>query len=83
MAEDQFFTANYCQRCRKSLEDGRIMSWFTDEVICMDCSDSEDIIKLRMRKLGYDPSNYEGCSYVPTLKRLREDENVSRVSGVG
>jgi len=62
-----FFEKSYCDRCRKKL-DGRIMSWFTDETICLDCSRKEDLLKREMRKRGMNPSDYEGCGYLPKVK---------------
>lgn len=38
---DRFFTQKFCDRCGGSLEEGRIMSMFTTECICMDCSEKE------------------------------------------
>ena len=34
---DNFFTQKNCDRCGKSLKDGRIQSMFNSECICMDC----------------------------------------------
>ena len=38
---DKFFTKKYCDRCRGSLEAGRIMSMFNEDCICMDCKYKE------------------------------------------
>ena len=38
---DRFFTTTKCDRCGGSLEGGRIMSMFSEECICMDCSKKE------------------------------------------
>lgn len=38
---DRFFTQTHCDRCRKSLDGGRIMSMFNTQCICMECSDKE------------------------------------------
>lgn len=38
---DKFFTQENCDRCGKSLKDGRIMSMFNKECICMDCKKKE------------------------------------------
>lgn len=38
---DKFFTQKYCDRCGGSLEDGRIMSMFNEECICMKCKNEE------------------------------------------
>lgn len=38
---DDFFTRTTCERCGGSLDDGRIMSMFNEEVICMKCKKAE------------------------------------------
>lgn len=60
-----FYSKTNCDRCKKSLEEGRIMSWFTDETICLNCSDKETLIKKDLRENGKNPDNYEGCGYIP------------------
>lgn len=48
MYKDNFFVALRCDRCGKSLESGRIMSMYNDDVICMDCKEEE------MKKENYN-----------------------------
>lgn len=67
MTKDEFFTQDICDRCRKSLESGRIMSWFNDETICFECSKDEQDIKNVLKNRGEDPSKYEGCGYIPQI----------------
>jgi hypothetical protein len=55
-----FFDKTDCDRCGRKL-DSRIMSWFTDDTICMKCSEEEDEIKKEMRKNGHNPNDFEGC----------------------
>lgn len=38
---DKFFSQEYCDRCGSSLENGRIMSMFNRQCICMKCKDEE------------------------------------------
>ena len=38
---DSFFTKKQCDRCGSSLNSGRIMSMFNEDVICMECKDKE------------------------------------------
>ena len=38
---DNFFTKPTCDRCHGSLKDGRICSMFSEEFICIPCSDKE------------------------------------------
>jgi len=62
MATD-LFEATECDRCGGDLI-SRIMSWFTTETICMDCSAKEGIIKRQLREQG-DPTAQEGCGFIP------------------
>ena len=39
--KDHFFDTRVCDRCGKSLDDGRIMSMFNTDVLCMDCKKKE------------------------------------------
>ena len=43
MAMDKFFTQKYCDRCKKDLRNGRTMSAFSTECICMECKYKEKI----------------------------------------
>ncbi len=38
---ERIFTVNVCDRCHKPLTNGRIMSMFNEDIICMDCKDKE------------------------------------------
>ena len=60
---NSFFSKDKCDRCNDELK-GRIMSWFTEETICLDCSKEEDIIKEKLD----NPSEYEGCGYIPEVE---------------
>lgn len=62
---DRFFTKTRCDRCRKPLDNGRTMSWFTEETICIDCSIKEDQIKQNMRIDNINPDIFEGCGSIP------------------
>lgn len=62
---DEFFTKKHCQRCQSPLN-SRIMSWFTEEVICMECSAKEDEIKEKLR--ATKRLSMEGCGYIPTVE---------------
>ena len=74
---DDFFNKDKCDRCGKDLsnrtQNGKqfIMSWFTEETICIQgddcCSKKEDEIKAAIRKQGKNPGDYEGCGYVPAI----------------
>lgn len=63
---DRLFDATNCERCRKDLTNTpRIMSWFTEETICSDCSDKEREIRKQLPNRGLD---LEGCGYVPNVE---------------
>jgi len=65
---DDFFISRPCDRCgSESARTMHIMSWFTEERICIPCSGKEDEIKKKMREKGMNPSSYEGCGYVPKV----------------
>ena len=38
---DTFFTQKFCDRCGGSLENGRIMSMFNNDCICIKCKKEE------------------------------------------
>ncbi|MBO4847301.1 MAG: gamma-glutamylcyclotransferase [Lachnospiraceae bacterium] len=38
---DKFFTQEKCDRCGKSLEEGRTMSMYNTDCICMKCKEEE------------------------------------------
>lgn len=38
---DKFFTQKTCDRCGGSLKDGRIMSMYNEDCICLSCKDKE------------------------------------------
>jgi len=38
---DKFFSQKHCDRCKGSLKGGRIMSMFSEDVLCMTCKDKE------------------------------------------
>lgn len=38
---DRFFTQKYCDRCGGSLAEGRTMSMYNEDCICMKCKEAE------------------------------------------
>jgi len=62
-----FFHQKHCDRCKKEFGVARTMSWFTEETICMPCSNKESELKSKLREAGIDDSEIEGCGYVPDL----------------
>ncbi len=69
--KDEFFTKEICDRCGNDLKI-RIMSWFTEETICITCARIEDEIKKQLPDGG---KNYEGCGFIPEIKNEVKNEN--------
>lgn len=62
---DNFLKQESCERCGTELK-SRIMSWFTEEVICIDkCWREEQELKSNLPNRG---RNYEGCGFIPELE---------------
>ena len=64
---DRFFEKENCDRCGLKLGGARMMSWFTNNTLCMECIDKEDKIKEKLREQGKKPSDFEGCGYIPEV----------------
>lgn len=41
LSVDKFFTQKYCDRCGQDLKQGRTMSMFNQDCICLDCKEKE------------------------------------------
>ena len=67
---DDLLTKTVCDRCKGKLI-GRILSWFTEEVICMECSGKEKEIKAKLRAAGR--GDMEGCGYIPEVPDAKPD----------
>ena len=63
------FEATNCDRCNATLV-GRIMSWFTKETLCIECSAKESKIKDELHAKGYADA-LEGCGYIPNPNNLK------------
>lgn len=64
---DKFFTQKTCDRCGGSLVNGRIMSMFNTDCICMDCyekekkgKDYEKAVKADHEEIKKGNHNYKG-----------------------
>ena len=68
----KFFDKENCDRCKQALKDQpRIMSWFTEECICIDpCAMDEALLKEAMRAQGIKPKDYEACGFIPDLEKI-------------
>ncbi len=63
MQKDTFLSQKTCDRCHQVLK-LRTMSWFTNETICIDCSDKERKIRAKLPEGG---RAFEGCGYIPII----------------
>jgi hypothetical protein len=70
MYKDNFFVAIRCDRCGRSLESGRIMSMYNDDVICMDCKEEEmkkenynDAVQADIEAIRKGDYNFKGIGY--------------------
>ena len=66
---DSFFRQKRCFNCECDLDGGRIMSWFIDMAICMDCHKEERELRNKLPNGGRD---HEGCGYIPTVEEDNE-----------
>ena len=64
---DGFFTQKHCDRCGGSLAQGRTMSKFNTDCICMECSDKEKqdkdyekAVKTEQEEVKIGNYNYKG-----------------------
>ena len=64
---DRFFTQKSCDRCGASLENGRIMSMFNTDCICLVCKEKEKsrqdypaAVKAEHDAVKKGNSNYKG-----------------------
>lgn len=68
MNEHDLFSHGRCDRCHKPMLT-RIMSYFLEEMICMDCFHREGALMARLRDSGADLSALDGCGYIPRVDR--------------
>jgi len=64
---DKFFSRKYCDRCGSSLENGRIMSMFNTDCICMSCyekekkdKDYDEAVEVERAEIKKGNYNYKG-----------------------
>lgn len=53
-----------CDRCARPMT-SHIVSFFTEEAICMDCLQDERQLLARLRQQGVRVSTLAGCGYLP------------------
>lgn len=60
---DRFLSQKHCDRCSKDLRGGRIMSMFSTECICLECSDKEKLDKDYKKALEADKEEIKKGNY--------------------
>ena len=65
---DKFFTQTKCDRCKGDIESIRKMSWFTEECLCLSCSDKERDYRDSLEAKGINTYELEGCNYMPKIE---------------
>lgn len=69
--ESLFSKKTLCDRCGGPL--GSFMkSFFTEEILCRECSEREDGLIREMRKRGINPREYAGCGTLPNIAKLEK-----------
>jgi len=68
-----YFIQPFCDRCEESLSNGRRMSFFTKETICLDCFKKEEEIRTKIvEDVGEEADlEYDGCGFVPRVRGIR------------
>lgn len=62
--------SDLCDRCRKPMT-SRIVSYFSEEMICMACLAAERRLLVTLRARGADLGALAGCGYLPRLGEER------------
>ena len=67
---DDFFRKTRCDRCGGSLDDGRIMSMFNTDCLCLKCKeaetqrlDYEDAVKAEHEEIRKGNFNFKGIGF--------------------
>ncbi len=60
-----YFIQSTCDRCEAELTEGRMMSFFSNETICLECARKEEEIRVKMRLEGGEKADlgYQGCGF--------------------
>ncbi len=56
-----------CERCCEPIGKVTRMSWYTTEMLCMNCTDAEDAFRrnLTNKHIALEHHSLEGCGFVP------------------
>lgn len=67
---DRFFTQKHCDRCHGSLDEGRTMSMFNEDCICMACAmkerqreDYKKAVEADHEQIRQGNYNFKGIGY--------------------
>lgn len=74
MPINTFFIQKYCDRCHRELGEKRVLSFFTREALCMNCSTKEDEVRRNIREQDGEPMadlKYQGIGVIPAVKSYR------------
>ena len=68
--QDEFFTKKRCDRCGRSLDDGRTMSRFDTSCLCLRCAEAErqhpdyrKAVEAEMAEIRKGNYNFKGIGY--------------------
>ena len=86
---DKFFTQEFCDRCGGSLKDGRIMSMYNNDCICMKCKEAErrradynDAVKADHDAIKAGNYNFAGIGYKPETYKEMKDRHQAEVNAL-
>lgn len=69
MENNGFFKKTNCDRCGGVLDPDRVMSWFTNETICLGCHEKENNLRKKIVEKEGEGADlrYEGCGHIPHI----------------
>lgn len=73
MAVSDLFLHDRCDRCDLPTS-ARIMSYFTEEIICMQCLGAERELIHALKRQGVDTVSLASCGYLPEAKSFAGGE---------
>jgi len=72
---DKFFNQKHCDRCGGDLKNGRIMSMFNTDCICMACSNKEKLDKDYKKAVEADHEQIKKGNYnFEGIRGVKRDE---------
>ncbi len=73
MAVSDLFLHDRCDRCDMPTS-ARIVSYFTEEIICMQCLSAERELKHALQRQGIDTASLASCGYLPEAESFGRGE---------